>query len=56
MNSNFMNISIKKRIYISFLLLVLIFVINGTTSIFTLYNNNTEFENITTVIAFPSGY
>ncbi len=45
-----MNISIKRRIYISFLLLVLIFVINGTASIFTLYNNNKEFENITTVI------
>ena len=45
-----MNISIKKRIYSSFALLVLLFVVNGIATIVTLNKNRTLSENISTVI------
>ncbi len=45
-----MNFSIKKRIYYSFSLLVLLFVINGIASNITLNNNRKLAENISTVI------
>ena len=45
-----MSISIKRRIYWSFTLLVILFVINSTASIITLYNNRKLSENISTVI------
>jgi len=45
-----MNLSIKKRIYWSFALLVLLFVINGITSIITLSDNIKLSRRITAVI------
>jgi len=45
-----MNISIKKRIYISFSLLVLLFVVNGIATLVTLNKNRKLSENISTVI------
>jgi PAS domain S-box-containing protein len=45
-----MNISIRNKIYLSFFLLVLLFIINGTASIFTLKNNRKLAENISKVI------
>jgi signal transduction histidine kinase/CheY-like chemotaxis protein len=45
-----MNFSIKKRIYCSFFLLVLLFVINGIASNITLNNTRKLAENISTVI------
>jgi signal transduction histidine kinase/CheY-like chemotaxis protein/methyl-accepting chemotaxis protein len=45
-----MNISIKKRIYISFSLLVLLFIINGIATLLTLNKNRRLSENISMVI------
>ena len=45
-----MNISIKKRIYISFSLLVVLFVINGIATLATLNRNHKLSENVSTVI------
>src|SRR5450432_3521399 len=45
-----MNISIKKRIYVSFSLLVFLFVINGIATIVTLTRNRKLSENISLVI------
>ncbi|MDB5246825.1 MAG: hypothetical protein JWQ40_1219 [Segetibacter sp.] len=45
-----MSISIKKRIYLSFTLLVFLFVVNGLITIVTLYNNKKLSNHISTVI------
>lgn len=44
------SINLKQRIYLSFSLLVLLFVINAAVSIITLYQNNRLSKNIATVI------
>ncbi len=46
-----MNISIKGRIFISFFLLVLLFVVNGVITISTLYKNKKLADHISNVIA-----
>src|SRR5450432_4152071 len=50
MNFKKMNFSIKKRIYCSFSLLVLLFVINGIASNITLNHNRKLAENISAVV------
>ena len=45
-----MNISIRNRIYGSFFLFVLLFVINGVATVITLNNNRKLSENISTVV------
>ncbi|HTL09500.1 MAG TPA: response regulator [Chitinophagaceae bacterium] len=45
-----MNISIKKRIFISFSLLVFLFIVNGIATLLTLQKNKQRSENISTVI------
>ncbi|MEO6672071.1 MAG: HAMP domain-containing protein, partial [Ginsengibacter sp.] len=44
-----MNVSIKKRIYWSFFILVFLFVVNGIASIITLSNNRKLSENVSSV-------
>jgi PAS domain S-box-containing protein len=45
-----MNISIRNKIYLSFFLLVLLFIINGAASVITLSNNRKLAENISNTI------
>ncbi len=42
--------SIKKRIYLSFFILVLLFVANGIASLITINNNKKLSENVSTII------
>ena len=46
-----MNVSIKNKIYLSFFLLVFLFIVSGTISILTLNNNRKLAEHISTITA-----
>src|SRR5258705_10747281 len=45
-----MNVSIKKRIYWSFFILVFLFVVNGIASLITLNNSRKLSEHVSTVV------